>query len=113
METFVTVLHIVVALILISLVLLQDSKGGAGGAFGGGGSQSVLGAVGATTLAQKLTRWTAVAFAGTCIALSIFSSKTGKSVIDNAVIPPAPVQEAAAPSADTSASPASTTIPPK
>lgn len=89
METFIAVLHIAVALILISLVLVQDSKSGSlGGAFGGGGgSQSVFGATGATTLAQKMTRWTAVLFAITCILLTVFSNR--KSIMDSVAIPPA------------------------
>lgn len=93
METFIAVLHITVALVLISLVLIQDSKSGSiGGAFGGGGgSQSVFGATGATTLAQKMTRWTAVLFAVTCIMLTVFANR--KSVMDSVVIPPASASE--------------------
>lgn len=115
METFVAVLHIAVALILITLVLLQDTKSGSvGGAFGGGGSNSVLGATGATTLAQKMTRWTAVIFAVTSIALTVFSAKQHKSVVDNLPVsapvasplentglPPAEVSKDAAPAAPT------------
>ena len=101
-ETFVTVLHIVVALILIALVLLQDTKSGSvGGAFGGGGSSSVLGATGATTLAQQLTRGTAVIFAITSILLSVFAAQSQRSVMDM----PAPVTQAA-PSAPASGEPA-------
>lgn len=85
METFLTVTHLLVALILIVLVLVQDSKGGSvGGAFGGGGSQSILGATGAATLAQKLTRIVAVLFAITCISLTIHCSTKNKSVMDGA-----------------------------
>lgn len=84
METLVAVVHILVALVLIVLVLVQDSKSGSiGGAFGGGGSNSVFGATGATTLAQKMTRYTAIVFAGTCIMLTIYSSRTHKSVLDS------------------------------
>ncbi len=104
METFVAVLHLIIALLLIVLVLVQDSKSGSlGGAFGGGGgSNSVFGATGATTLAQKLTRWTAVIFACTCIALTMFSARSHKSVIDltapaAATTTPAAAPEAAAP----------------
>ena len=88
MEAFVAVLHIIVALVLISLVLVQDTKSGSlGGAFGGGGSNSVFGATGATTLAQKLTRGMALVFAITCITLSIFSARSHKSVIDSMSTP--------------------------
>ena len=45
MEALVAVVHIVVALVLIGLVLIQDTKSGSVGVFGGGGgSNSVLGA---------------------------------------------------------------------
>jgi len=84
MDSFIAILHIVVALVLIALVLVQDSKsGGAGGAFGGGGSNSVLGATGAATLAQKLTRWTAVIFALTSIGLSVEAARSNRSVMDS------------------------------
>ncbi|GIL16459.1 MAG: hypothetical protein BroJett040_02100 [Oligoflexia bacterium] len=98
METFVAILHIIVAIIMIGLVLVQDSKSGSlGGAFGGGGSNSVLGATGAATLAQKLTRWTAVIFAITCIMLTVFINRQQRSVMDSAVLPTAPAAPAAAP----------------
>jgi preprotein translocase subunit SecG len=114
MEAFIAVLHIIVALVLIGLVLIQDTKSGSvGGAFGGGGSNSVLGATGATTLAQKVTRWTAAIFAISCLTLSVFSTRTTSSVLDSAVgggaIPqaatlptPAAATTGAAPSAATS-----------
>ena len=95
METFVTVVHILVALILIGLVLLQDSKSSMG-AFGTGGSNSVLGATGAATLAQKLTRAAALIFAITSIALSVFSARSNKSVMD-AVVTGAPAEQQTAP----------------
>ena len=97
MESFIAILHILVALILISLVLLQDTKSGSvGGAFGGGGSSSILGATGAVTLAQKMTRWTAVVFALTSIGLSVFASRSQKSVMDSAVLTNVPAATAPA-----------------
>lgn len=109
MDSFITVLHIVVALILIGLVLVQDTKSGSvGGAFGGGGSSSVLGATGAATLAQKMTRWTAVIFAVTSIALTMMSTMSQKSVMSADTPPPAAVTPTAAtPTAETPATPPS------
>lgn len=105
METFITITHILVALILIALVLVQDSKSGSlGGAFGGGGSNSVLGATGATSLAQKITRWTAVIFAGTSIALSVFSTQAHKSLMDS--VPAATPAAATAPATNPADAPA-------
>lgn len=119
METFVTVVHVLIALVLIALVLVQDTKSGSlGGAFGGGGSNSILGATGATTLAAKATRWAGVLFAITCISLTYFSSRKHQSVVDG-FVPAAPV-EAAAPAVPTTpdatapaAAPAATPAPEK
>lgn len=89
MMTFVAIVHILVALVLIGLVLVQDSKGdgafGMGG--GGGGSNSLLGATGAQSLAAKMTRIVAVVFAITCIALTLMTAERSRSVIDTGVIP--------------------------
>lgn len=88
MDTFVAIVHVITALILIALVLLQDSKSnGLGGAFGGGGSNSILGATGGATLAQKMTRGAAFVFAITSLALTV-ASKSNKSVVDDLVTPP-------------------------
>lgn len=88
METFIATIHVITALSLIALVLLQDSKGGGvGGAFGGGGSNSILGATGGATLAQKSTRIVAVIFAATSIGLTLMANKRS-SVIDD-MAPPA------------------------
>lgn len=114
MVTLVVVLHVIAALILIALVLLQDSKSdGLGGAFGGGGSNSILGATGGATLAQKLTRGMAVVFAVTSISLTVIS-KQNKSVVDDmapaAATVPATTDAAAAP-APTDAAATTTTLP--
>lgn len=85
--TFVAILHILVALLLIGLVLVQDSKGGGALGMGGGGSNSVLGAAGAQTLWAKLTRIIAFIFAITCITLTYMSALKTKSIIDSVPVP--------------------------
>lgn len=96
MDTFVAILHVLVAIVLVILVLIQDSKGGGALGIGGGGSNSILGATGAQTLAARLTRWTAVIFAITCMSLTWFSSRSQKSVVDTGVLPAAAPQTAPA-----------------
>ena len=82
MMTFLAVIHILACFGLIGLVLIQDSKGG--GVFTSqASSNSVLGANGATTLAQTMTKALAMLFAATCIGLSIMAARTEKSVIDS------------------------------
>lgn len=105
MMTFIAIIHIFVAVVLIILVLIQDSKGG--GALGiGGGSQSVLGATGAQTLASKMTAGAAIVFAITCVALTMLTAQQTKSVLDSAPITtsiPAPETAPAAAAAGTAA----------
>ena len=88
METFISLVHITVAVLLIVLVLIQDSKGGGLGMMGGGGSNSVLGSTGADNLVVKLTRWVALTFAATCIGLTLWNAKGTKSVLDEAPLLP-------------------------
>ena len=88
MVTFLAVIHILACLGLIGLVLIQDSKGG--GVFTSQtSSNSVIGATGATSLAQTMTKVMATVFAVTCIGLSIISARSQKSVIDTGTIPAA------------------------
>ncbi len=102
MITFLAVVHIVACLGLIGLVLIQDSKGG--GVFTSqSSSNSVLGAGGATTLAQNSTKIIATLFAATCIGLSIMSARSEKSVVDG-ILP--------ATAAPATTSPAATPAPP-
>lgn len=85
---------------LVLLVLVQDSKGGAG-MFAGGSSQSILGATGGASLLAKMTRVTAVVFALTSIMLTIYTSRMGSSVTEGAPIPQAVAPATSAPTAPT------------
>jgi preprotein translocase subunit SecG len=88
MYDLIATVHIVVAVLLILLVLVQDSKGGAG-MFAGGSSQSILGATGGATLLAKLSRGTAILFAITCIMLTIYTSRQSNSIVDDVTAPAA------------------------
>lgn len=115
MGTFIAVLHVLVALILIGLVLVQDSKGGGalgmGGGGGGGGSNSVFGATGASSLAAKMTRIVAVIFAATSIALSLISAQRSKSILDVAPATTSAPATAPAATAPTESAPVPETAP--
>ncbi|MEN0059171.1 MAG: preprotein translocase subunit SecG, partial [Bdellovibrio sp.] len=81
-------------------------------ALGMGGSStsnSLLGATGAQSLASKMTVWSAVIFAITCLTLSILTASKSKSVVDSMPLPTAPVTAPAvpesAPAATTPATP--------
>lgn len=89
MLTFLTIVHLFIAVLLIIFVLLQDSKGGAAGVFGGGsGANSLFGSAGGADFLTKVTRYTAIIFACTCMGLAYLTSKPHKSIMDQYVTPP-------------------------
>ncbi|MFQ5431148.1 MAG: preprotein translocase subunit SecG [Nitrospinota bacterium] len=106
-ETLVTVLHVVVAFVLILIVLLQSGKGASMGAAFGGSSQTVFGSRGPAGFMSKLTTGAAIIFMLTSLALSMISAgERHVTILEDAVPPPsaeepAPVAEppAEAPSA--------------
>ena len=113
MENVVLAIHLILALLLIGLVLLQRSEGGGLGMGGGGGGGVVSGRSAATALA-KVTWVLAAAFIATSITLTILaaSSSATSSVIDQiggdlpepaAAVPATPLQ--ALPAADAPATP--------
>ncbi len=78
METLITIVHVVVALFMILVVLIQGgNQGGVGAAFGGGNSSGVFGAGGATSLLGKMTYGAAGIFMLTSISLTIIQGKSG------------------------------------
>lgn len=86
MTGFITFVHITACVLLIIMILLQQSKGdGMGSAFGGGGgSQSVLGARGAATIMTKITTVLAITFMVTSLTLAYTSSQQSTDSLLNA-----------------------------
>ncbi|MEZ5869682.1 MAG: preprotein translocase subunit SecG [Defluviimonas denitrificans] len=70
MQNVVLSVHLILALLLIGVVLLQRSEGG--GLLGGGG---VMSNRGATSALQKVTWLLAVAFLATSITLTILATR--------------------------------------
>jgi preprotein translocase subunit SecG len=107
MVSILAFVHIVLSIFLVVLVLIQDPKGGgAGGLFGGGGSNSLFGATGAPSFLSKVTRYVAVVFAASCIAMTIFIKPDSGSVLDAVDSGAASAAPAATPAAETPAAPA-------
>ncbi|WP_299818410.1 preprotein translocase subunit SecG [uncultured Jannaschia sp.] len=81
MENVVLVIHLILAVCLIGIVLLQRSEGGG---LGMGGSGGVMSGRQAATAMTKLTWALAISFLATSIALTIIaaSNATGGSVVD-------------------------------
>jgi len=74
METLVIVIHIIVAILIVALVLLQQGKGAdAGASFGSGASQTVFGASGSGNFLTRATTVAATIFFVTSLSLAIFA----------------------------------------
>ena len=71
------VVQVVAAFAVIVLVMLQQGKGAdMGSAFGGGSAGSVFGSAGAANFFSRMTKWAAVVFFATTLALAYIGSKS-------------------------------------
>ncbi|MBY6046428.1 preprotein translocase subunit SecG [Vannielia litorea] len=84
MENVLLIVHLILALCLIGVVLLQRSEGGMGSMGGGGGGGGVMTGRAAATAMAKLTWIFAIAFICTSIALTILAAADAgsSSVVD-------------------------------
>jgi preprotein translocase subunit SecG len=90
METLVWVVHILVAVAVIALVLLQHGKGAdMGAAFGSGSSGSLFGASGSANFLSRTTAVLATLFFLTSLGLAYFGLQQHKpaSVLDRTAVP--------------------------
>lgn len=90
METLVWVVHIIVAVSVIGLVLLQHGKGAdMGAAFGSGSSGSLFGATGSANFLSRTTAILASLFFLTSLGLAYFGLQQHKptSVLDRTTAP--------------------------
>lgn len=119
----VLVIHVIVAVFLIAVILLQGGRGGLGEALGGAAAQSLFGGA-ANTVMAKVTAVGASMFMVTCLSLAFLSTARGRSVIDrmptaNSVLPLVPpvgsvagqAEQATAESAPVPAAPAAPAVP--
>jgi preprotein translocase subunit SecG len=115
---FILAVHVLLALMIIGLVLLQRGKGAeAGAGFGSGASGTVFGARGTSTLFSKLTAVFAALFFATSLSLAYLGTKGSSaptSVLERAAqaatsapqpAPAAPQTSPAAPAAPAPAAP--------
>jgi len=94
MDTILTVVHLVVAVTLVAIVLIQQGKGAdMGAAFGSGASQTVFGASGSGSFLTRTTAILATVFFISSLSLAYFSGKanTSDSVVDGSVIAPSAI----------------------
>src|SRR5580698_7848652 len=92
MTTVILVVHLMVAVSLVAVILLQKSEGGALG-LGGGGMSGFMTGRSTANLLTRTTAILAVAFFATSVLLVVLSQRTGesRSLIDQG--PPPSTQE--------------------
>ena len=87
MQTLIVVIHVIVAIVIVGLVLLQQGKGAdAGASFGAGASQTVFGASGSGNFLVKATTIAATIFFITSLSLAIFA-RNERGIGNNAGLP--------------------------
>jgi preprotein translocase subunit SecG len=93
-DILLVTIHVLVALAIIAIVLLQAGKGAdIGSAFGSGGSQAVFGSMGTPTILGKITSAVAIVFMLTSFVLA-FRSSVGRGSVMPASAPSAPAPAA-------------------
>jgi preprotein translocase subunit SecG len=101
LETVVVVLHLLGALGVVALVLLQQGKGAdAGASFGAGASNTVFGGQGSSTFLSKLTAILAACFFMTSLGLGYFAKEKAHQLTQVGLPNPAVLEVKQKPAAD-------------
>jgi preprotein translocase subunit SecG len=93
LQSILTVLHLVLAIGLVGLILIQHGQGAdAGAAFGSGASGTVFGARGSGSFLTRTTAILATLFFLTSMALAYFAAQVGEpeGLMDRVEPPPVP-----------------------
>lgn len=81
METIVWVVHIITAVVLVGLVLVQHGKGAdMGAAFGTGSAGSLFGSSGSANFLSRSTKYAAAIFFATSLSLTYLYSQPQQGV---------------------------------
>ena len=94
MQSVLLIVHLIIAIGLVGLILVQRSEGGAlgiGGGGGNGGMGSIFSARGVGSALTRVTAFLAVAFFVTSMALSVLAIR-GKSTTSSAFDSAAPTE---------------------
>ena len=88
MENLVIIVHVLAALGVTGLVLIQQGKGAdMGASFGSGASQTIFGSVGSGNALTKSTTWLATVFFITSLVLALFAKQqAGQTIQDSLLI---------------------------
>lgn len=83
MEKFILIIHVLIALSIIGLVLLQQGKGAeAGASFGAGASGTVFGSAGSGNFFSRMTAILATAFFVSSFGLAILARQAADADVE-------------------------------
>lgn len=83
MEQIILVIHLVVALSIIGLIMLQQGKGAdMGASFGAGASQTLFGSDGSGNVLTRATAWLVVLFFASSFGLAMLANQKSSPVDD-------------------------------
>ena len=93
-DQIILVVHLLGALAIIGLILLQQGKGAdMGASFGAGASQTLFGSTGSGNVLTKATAWLSVLFFATSFGLALLANQRSAPVDDLGIEIPPVVQE--------------------
>jgi preprotein translocase subunit SecG len=99
MEQIIIISHLLVALAIIGLIMLQQGKGAdMGASFGAGASQTLFGSTGSSNVLTRATAWLVAAFFATSFGLALIAKNASAPTSDLGIdIPAASMQVEQAP----------------
>ena len=105
MEQIILIVHLLVALAIIGLIMLQQGKGAdMGASFGAGASQTLFGSGGSSNVLTSATAWLVTLFFATSFGLALLANQKSSTVNELDLEIPAGIEssavEAAVPAAD-------------
>jgi len=81
MEQIILVAHLIVALAIIGLIMLQQGKGAdMGASFGAGGSQTLFGSDGSGNVLTRATSWLVALFFASSFSLALLANQKSAPV---------------------------------
>jgi preprotein translocase subunit SecG len=93
MEQIILVAHLIIALAIIGLIMLQQGKGAdMGASFGAGGSQTLFGTDGSGNVLTRATSWLVVLFFASSFSLALLANQKSAPVNELDLEIPAAVQ---------------------
>ena len=99
-EQLILVVHLLLALAIIGLIMLQQGKGAdMGASFGAGASQTLFGSAGSGNVLTRATAWMVALFFATSFGLAVIA-KNKTSSVNDFDLPIPPTQSAPADSGD-------------